>query len=668
MSFRAPAIALMWHWTFWSALTIYGLACIGTGLLSFRLLAGPRAAENHSSAALYLVLAGVFGLGALGHAWMLLALGGLFIRPLVYPALALLLATAIVLGWQQWRALAGEFRELRASLRRERWGMRVLLFAALAAMVYTFTSLGRELTGDSLALHLMIPKLVAAAGTLERNWFQPGNEDFGILGEMTYAAVMLIGNADAAQMVTWPLFLAMAAVLIGICGRTGIGLRGKIVALAAVASSTAATIWVGDGKIDIIASTLGLASLYFLLPRPDLSPLPRSNLMIAGLLAGFAVTAKLILGFCLVLASAVLLLWTYAPAAVEWRRPSVRLITRSLMPLISAGLLFGVFALIGLAPHFIKNGVLLGAPFAPLGTENTGWLVRERWYDAETVTRIRLLYPFVLTFGDYWAQYGHLSVLVLAFLPLAFFLGRPDSFRRSPLTGVTVAAWVTIAGWATFQGDKVVMRYMLPVLLLCIPLAAAAAEQVTARWFRPRFLGTALIVAGVTTLYITANFSTGRYFFPHKAVRVMFGLQEPCERSLQWCMPMYMVSRLAPEGARVFAASSFKYDLRPDLIQCSYDHRHVAFPGATAEERWRWFYAQGYSFIIPDAPGNPAHLLSDLSNPPPWIKVTRYQPNNPDGPISISYDLAQGGPTAPPEIACRRSGRRNFWKIVRTNQ
>ena len=620
MSLRSFAIALSWNWAFWSALTVYCLACLGAGLLALRLLAGRPPAENDHASSAFLGLASVLGLGLLGQLWVLLALSGLLIRPVVYPTLGLMLVAAAVLGWRQRRALVGEFREFRISLRRERLGIRVLLLAALASMIFTFAALGRPLSGDLLALHMMISKVTAASGMLERNWFQPGNEYFGLLGEMTYAVLMQIGNEDAAQMITWPVFFAISAVLVGACRETGVGLRGRIVAVAALASSTAAISWVGEGKVDLIASALGLASLYFLIPRRDLVPLPRCDLMVAGLLAGFAITAKLILAFCLGMASAVLLFWTYAPAAMRWRPPWKELTTRSLLPLLSAGLLFGAFVLIGLAPHFIKNGVLLSAPLAPLGTGNTDWLVRERWYDAATVAHIRILYPFVLTFGEYFAQYGQLSVLVLAFLPLALFLQRPKTFRRSPLTAVTAAAWVAIAGWASFQGDKVVTRYLLPVLLLCIPLAAAAAEHVTGRWFRPRVLGTAVIAACFATLYITANFSTGLYFAPWQTARVAFGLTQPCDRGLQWCAPMNLINRVAWEGARVLSFSSFKYYLRPDLIQCSYNHRTVAFPGSTEEERWRWFYAQGYSFILPDGANNSAYLSRDLANPPPWIR------------------------------------------------
>jgi membrane protein insertase Oxa1/YidC/SpoIIIJ len=42
---------------------------------------------------------------------------------------------------------------------------------------------------------------------------------------------------------------------------------------------------------------------------------------------------------------------------------------------------------------------------------------------------------------------------------------RPTSFWHSPLTAITIAAVAAIIVWAIFQGDKVVMRYILPVLL-----------------------------------------------------------------------------------------------------------------------------------------------------------------------------------------------------------
>ena len=117
----------------------------------------------------------------------------------------------------------------------------------------------------------------------------------------------------------------------------------------------------------------------------------------------------------------------------------------------------------------MKNGVLLGMPFAPLnfGGQQTRLLfIDERWYGPETVAHIRLLYPLVPTFSEYFAQYGQLSALVLGCLPVALFLRRPERLALSPLTAISVAAFAAIALWAVIYGDKVVTRYFLPALLL----------------------------------------------------------------------------------------------------------------------------------------------------------------------------------------------------------
>src|SRR5262249_37995523 len=192
--------ALSWNAAFWTGLAAYSLACIGAGLLVMRLVGGPH---NHESPSAFLALASLLGLGCLGQLWLLLALGGLLTRPIVYSIVAVMLIAAVVLGWPHGRMLLRALHDTRVELRRQRLGIRVLLLATLAWMLFTFTSLGRSFSGDSLALHMMIAKIAAATGTLEQFWFQPGNEYFGLLGEMTYAVLMQLGNDDAAQMSTW---------------------------------------------------------------------------------------------------------------------------------------------------------------------------------------------------------------------------------------------------------------------------------------------------------------------------------------------------------------------------------------------------------------------------------------------------------------------------------
>jgi hypothetical protein len=655
------AASLIGPGTLFLVLTVYALACLGAGLMMFRLLCGARTDVPMMSRAAFLAVAFLLGLGALGQAWTLVALAGWFRLKFTLTLTAALAAVALWRGRLHAAEIIGDVRHATLALRKERWEVSLLLLLVLGWMVFTFTSLGRPFSGDGLALHMLVPKMVAESGVLLRTYFQSANEFYGVLGEMNYAALIQFGSADAAQMLTYVAGLGLAVVLVDICAFVGIGLRGQILALTMAFTSTAVLSWIGEGKIDLIAAALGFAGLRFVPPCGDKSK--PCFLIIGGLLIGCAITAKLILGFSLAIIAAVLLGFAYVPDALlalrgkSWRCAA--------MPFVGACAFLSLGTFIGLLPHFVKNWVLLGEPLAPLFSPGRAdWLVEDRWYTLSVIARIRMLYPFVLTFGEYWAQFGTLSVLVLAFLPLSFFLAPARSPWRSPLVAVTTASWVALAAWAAMQGDKVVTRYILPALLLCIPLAAAAAEQASCRCFRPRWLGTATLACCFVALIVTGAHSVGLYFFPSKALKVIVGAASPCERGLLWCAPMDLTNRLAPQGARVLSLSSYRYYLRPDLILCSYDFRSSIFPGSSIDERWHWFYNEGFSFILPDI-STPQPFAGDVDNAPAWVIIKRYQPDNPMGPIAVSYNLSAGGPSTTPTVSCRELAPGD-WRVIRT--
>lgn len=658
-----------WSVQFFSGLALYCLACFGCGVACFRCGLSTFTAESglgHKQPAYFVsAIFFLFGLGALAQLWTLLALAGIMRIVIVGPVVVAMAIVAVVWGARHAALLRQRTAMLLFALRKERFGIRLLVIALALWMAFGLISFGRTMSGDSLALHMLIPKMVAASGALDREWFQSGNEFYGLLGEMNYAALMLLANDDAAQVFTWAASLAAAMVLVGICDRAGLGLRGKVFALAMMFSSTAVLGWIGEGKIDLFGSSIGLAGVSLLVPLRSGVPIGRRDLVIAGLLVGFAITCKLILGFCLAIMAAVLLGWTLFGEAVASLRARASLLRAPMVPAVASSSIFGFFVLVGLAPHFVKNGVLLGMPFAPLhfGGQQTPWFVDELWYGPETVAHIRLLYPFVLTFGEYFAQYGQLSTLVLGCLPLALFLRRPERLALSPLTAISVAAFAAIATWAVVYGDKVVTRYFLPALLLCVLLSARAAENATDRSFRPRYLGIVVIGFALAVLSMTAGYSMHVYFDASKALKVMLGTASPCERGLEWCHPMNAVNQAAPKGARVLSVSTYKYYLRPDLAQCSYDLAN-AFSGRSTLERWQSFYENGYSIILPDHVGNPPSLQEDLANPPDWVIVRRDAPNDPLGPIWISYDLTKpGSPQRPPDVWCKNI-RGDYWRPV----
>ena len=107
---------------------------------------------------------------------------------------------------------------LVSALRKDRFGIRLLALAVVLWIAFGLTSFGRTMSGDSLALHMFIPKMVAASGALHREWFQAPNEFYGLPGEMTYAALMLLANEDAAQVFTWIGNLAGAMILVALHG------------------------------------------------------------------------------------------------------------------------------------------------------------------------------------------------------------------------------------------------------------------------------------------------------------------------------------------------------------------------------------------------------------------------------------------------------------------
>ena len=332
---------------------------------------------------------------------------------------------------------------------------------------------------------------------------------------MTYAVLMQLGNDDAAQMSTWLVLFAIAAVLLGICAKVGIGVRGRIIAMAAFVSSTCVLIWIGEGKIDlhrVCARFRGTLSAH---PAPrSRSPAARQShdrrparrlrnhrQADAGLLphrdCRHSVVLDLRAGVGAIVAAMEGFQREILPAADIGRSVVRRVCDPRLRSAVHQELRVARCAVRARS-----------APAAPRGWFGSAGTIRTPSRTFGCCIRLFSRSATILRSTASSRSWCWRSCRWSLFLP------RPASFWHSPLTAITVAAWVAIAGWAIFQGDKVVMRYILPALLLCIPLAAAAGEHVTARWFRPRILGKAVIAAAFATICITASFSVGLYFFP----------------------------------------------------------------------------------------------------------------------------------------------------------
>jgi hypothetical protein len=455
---------------------------------------------------------------------------------------------------------------------------------------------------------------------------------------------MMFNSPESARLFGWPTFLAGAVILLAIGRRIGLGRRGQWILLALLVSSTAILFLSGDGKVDLFAVPFGLSAYYWILQFQGDDQ--RLDLWLTGLFSGFAIAAKF--SYIPVMAPGILLLlfWAYRPIL-----SGIRMGRQTYLRVLSAGLHIAVALLLAMAPQLIKNLLLYQNPIAPFGSEGMGW-AKQLWFSTETTRRIALTYPFALTFGSYWGQYGNISPLVLAFLPLTMLLPRPRQMLRSPLVAVTIAASLGLLVWIITQPSVLAPRYVLAPLLLLFLLPARAAEYVSKNDTPPRWLTIGIMISLTATLLGVGLYSLNLIFFPKNTFQYLVGTMNECDRDGEYCRAMTVVNQDANPGDRVYLAAYYRYWLRPDLLQCVNGKSDYAKAvGTSQEKRWLSLYQEGFRYLVADR-STFGGLLDDLTleNPPVWLKLdVLYK----EWPLTV-YRLAFHNPPVSQITACRQ--------------
>jgi hypothetical protein len=332
-----------------------------------------------------------------------------------------------------------------------------------------------------------------------------------------------------------------------------------------------------------------------------------------------------------------------------------------LRALLAGGLQMGLAFTFAVGPHLIKNGVLFDNPLAPFAGGSLGW-ADQVWFTPETSRRIVLTYPLALTFGNYWAQYGNLSPLLLAFSPLALLLARPRSVLDSALLAVTLAALLGVVTWLIVRPAVFSPRYILATLLLFALLPARAAEEVSQREARPRWLTTSVMGATSVTLVATGLFFANVVFFPRLTLDYLNDRVPECGRDGQHCRSMVLINEDSQPGDRVFLASWHRYWLRGDLLQClSADEFNGGISGDTPEARWQVLYQQGFRYLLADYSTHAGILESlNLAALPAWVKAELIFEEE---PIAV-YRLSYTNPPVMQTAICRRTSPGPVWEVV----
>lgn len=592
---------------------VYCAAAISLGLMALRLM------RMHALTGMPLgACALILGQALFSATWLLLGLAG-WLKPwVIWTVIAATTAAAapVTVYWIRacrTPALATFNWWKNETLAWRFLGFGVLVFAAALAVAAWI----KPPFGDAEAFYMTYARVIAATGHIEP---MPGlYETFssiGMVGEPQFAALIAISGVPAAKLFVWFLAAATAAMLLAIGRMAGLEQRDSLILLVLLATTTAYTHHIWDGKVDLFAAALGLLAIYGVLASRGMTSM--AALAMAGVAAGFAVVAKFSYAISLAPAVLVLLLWPRMRNTVE-PRPVTRIF------------IVGTCAALATIPHLIKNAIMFDAPLAPFigGAADQNWL-QQVWFAPDVIRRIIATYPFALAFGRYPMQGGNLSFLLIAFLPLLWWLARPQKLRESLLFQLCVAGFIGTLVWIALRPSIIAPRYLLAVLLLFYPLLARAAGLASNPGGNNRLLAAAIpaICAAALAIFsypllpITAQ--SARQFAGHSPA--------PCALASEHCEPLLELNRQAASGTRVYALSYYLYWMRDDLLQCrdrgteSKMIQLLGGPGLT----WRWLLDHGFEWVVVDLRSHAkdhAALLS--STRPDFLNVKiHYQDDN----------------------------------------
>lgn len=639
-------------------LAIYTLANVGIGYLVLSLIARLFSGVNleWSNRAYPIIFQFSLGSALLSGLWLLLGLGGFLRGAVVWLVLLPLFALAAR------SLLRGRVLELRlASLSglqvihtNPAFSLLVTLISGVALWLGVLAYL-RPPFGDADAFYMVYPKIIAATGALIA--MPGGYHDFstiGLSGELHFAALMVIGTPAMAKLFAWIAGIGMILLLKDITRRVGGGMVAQVVAIAMLITSTTFSDYLSDGKTDLFAALIGLAAIYSLLLARE-SPMAKIHIAIAGLLTGFALTAKLSFIVALLPAVALLVILqevsgdSYSPISDRFKRTTKAL----------AILCLGIS--IAFLPHLLKNQLLFGHALAPFVGMKENWANQPAWFSPTDTLRIVSTYPAALVFGLYPLMGGNMSFLWLAAFPLILFVPRHEWSLRNPLVQVTLSAVAGLICWLAVKGSVFAPRYILTTLVLLIPLPAIAFEYIWLNESRPRLISLGFtVLAAIALLAVPFTPPAGVWTaLPEKIITYIKDGRPECGLAISsYCEGLNSLNVKAIEGERVFIAGYYTYWLRPDLLQCINEpDDYGLFNQVTSSEVWSALYHNGFAHIAVQKATHGQYLkMLSPKDAPAWLKVTSELEDS-DMPV---FHISALDPNRRPVKVCARNDR-NSW-------
>lgn len=526
------------------------LVCLAGGI-GRRLIGGvtlPSRAEPFLHAA--------FGLGALSLAYLLL---GATIGVRVWLAWGLL-GVACLTTW--WDILAWSKQAIvsLASLRPAgKFETLILVCIASLLALGLVAALAPPVRFDALVYHLALPKSYLQIGRVA---FQPVNLYSGMpqAGEMLYTLGMACAGEEAAAVLGW--FCALLA-LWGLAGFLVDHFGGSpawagAASLMAGASLSLSTSWAYVDWIALLFGTGLLVSLVNWRIVPS-----RGRLALVGAFAGLALGTKYSAGF-MVLATLAVILWASWRAKRKEEDMAVQGRWAGMVKSLRAGLIFGLAALLSVAPWWLKNFLSTGNPLSPflfagqgMNAFHLAWLQGSgaplNWQEAA-------LLPLGATLlGGEGAPGFSASIgpLLLGLAPLAFLgIRHRQSDQRlllqtsALLSLVGTVIWSAAGTLSELLSQTRLYFALFPALASLAGVGLVTLDGYTWRSLRLGRLAraTVLLVLGLTMIEVWVD------ALARETPQAMAGVLEDrayLEKNLGWYTPAMQAVADLPPGSRV---------------------------------------------------------------------------------------------------------------------
>lgn len=596
-------------------LSFFSVSCIGAGLLILSLFP-ERPIENNL---VEYVIAFVLGQGVLGSLFLIPALMGWFTKPVL---LAVTIPLALIGLWKAGlhiQALPSAMRKFLLAFYKAPFIWQLLTFLTALLLLSGAAAVVGRVDGDARAFYLALPKVIAASHRLLP---LPGYESFtsvGLLAEMQLAALFLLDMPGASpRLFSWVTSLAGAVLLIAISRNAGLGKRGQLLSLVMLLTSSAVAYFWGQGKTDLFAAVFALAGILFALKSCDMTASRRSSVILAGVFTGFALVAKLSYIVAFLPSMFVLLFWKDIHAYWLDRR-MIGAGQKLLRECSGYSLIFITALLIPLIPHLLKNYILLNTLVDTYGAHH--------YFSDATTRRIVLTYPLWPFFGSFWAQYGNLSPLLLAFFPVLIFVLWKDRKWNAPIIAIFAAGSAGLLAWIIIFPSVPMPRYFLATLLIFIVPVAWAMERVS---YADRWLNYGVTLAAFACILIFSRSWSREILRVDAAYEYFLGEQSEKNLHIDEVLSRNVyeaINQSAGQGVRVYLGSYYRFWLRPDLIQCTNgkNDNDMSFDAANPEKFWLQVYEHGFTYVFMD---NTHPAFAALKTVPDWMRIEMIYPQS----------------------------------------